>query len=79
MCVCESSETTGQVKTKFHEEPPRDRVRKSKWFSSFIVLHYFQPSVRVGMVCVERAGAFSRDFTINLSLHCRAISRTLQT
>ena len=41
-----------------------------KWSRSFVVLHYCQP---------PRGGAFSRDFTINLSPQCRAFSRALKT
>ena len=42
-----------------------------KWSRSFVVLHYCQPP--------RGAGAFSRDFTINLSPQCRAFSRALET
>ena len=42
-----------------------------KWSRSFVVLHYCQPP--------RGAGAFSRDFTINLSPQCRAFSRALKT
>ena len=41
---------------------------------SFVVLHYCQPPGGGG-----GAGAFSRDFTINLSPQCRAFSRALKT
>ena len=39
---------------------------------SFVVLHYCQPPG-------GGAGAFSRDFTINLSPQCRAFSRALKS
>ena len=42
---------------------------------SFVVLHYCQPPGGGG----GAAGAFSRDFTINLSPQCRAFSRALKT
>ena len=42
-----------------------------KWSMSFVVLHYCQPP--------RGTGAFSRDFTINLSPQCRAFSRALKT
>ena len=42
-----------------------------KWSRSFVVLHYCQPP--------GGAGAFSRDFTINLSPQCAAFSRALKT
>ena len=42
---------------------------------SFVVLHYCQP--QGGRGCA--AGAFSRDFTINLAPQCRAFSRALKT
>ena len=52
-------------------EPPWDRGRKLfKWSRSFVVLHYCQP---------PGAGAFGRDFTINLPPQCRAFSRALKT
>ena len=41
--------------------------------SSFVVLHYCQPPWGGG------GGAFSRDFTKNLSPQCRAFSRALKT
>ena len=76
MCVCVFSnifsETTGPTEAKFHVEPPWDRGRK------FIQM--------VQVICCSSllstsggAGAFSRDFTINLSPQFRAFSRALKT
>ena len=74
ICVCSNifSETTGPTEAKFHVEPPWDRGRK------FIQM--------VQAICCSSwlstsggAGAFSRDFTINLSPQCRAFSRALKT
>ena len=73
MCVSNFfSETTGPIEANFHVEPPWDRGRK------FIQM--------VQVICCSSllstsggAGAFSRDFTIHLSLQCRAFSRALKT
>ena len=74
MCVCSNSfsETTGPPEDKFNVEPPWDRERK------FIQM--------VQIICCSSllspsggAGAFSRDFTINLSPQCRELSRALKT
>ena len=78
MCVCSNifSETTGPIEAKFHVEPPWDRGRK------------FIQMVQVGVqvICCSSllstsvgVGAFSRDFTINLSPQCRAFNRALKT
>ena len=39
-----------------------------KWFRSFVLIYYCQPPM---------GGAFSRDFTTNLTPQCRAFSRAL--
>ena len=76
MCVQISSlKPPGQLKPNFmwnlhgigEESLFKWSRRESK---SFVVLHYCQP---------PGAGAFSRDFTINLSPQCRAFSRALKT
>ena len=61
------SETTGPIEAKFHAEPPSDRGIK------------FIQMVQVIIVNLWVAGAFCRDFTINVSLQCRAFSRALKT
>ena len=74
MCVCSNifSETTGPIEAKFHVEPPWDRGRKLIQMVQVICLSSLL-STSAG------AGAFSRDFTINLSPQCRAFSRALRT
>ena len=82
MCVCVCvfsnifSETTGPTEAKFHVEPPWDRGRK--------FIQMVQTGVQVicwSLLSTSRAGggAFSRDFTINLSPQCRVFSRALKT
>ena len=73
VCVCSNifSETTGPIEAKFYVEPPWDKGRKFiQMVQVIVVLHYCQP---------PGAGAFSRDFTINLTPQCRAFSRALKT
>ena len=79
MCVYSnifSAETTGPIEAKFHVEPPWNMGRK------------FIQMVQAGgpghllvfiIVNFRGSGAFSRDFTINLSPQCRAFSRALKT
>ena len=76
VCACVFSnifsKTTGPTEAKFHVEPPWDRRRKficSGPGTLFFVI----------IVNLRRAGAFSRDFTINSSPQCRAFSRALKT
>ena len=78
VCVCSNifSETTGPIEARFHVEPPWDKGRE--------FIQMVQPEVQV--ICCSSllaisvgAGAFSRDFTINLSPQCRAFSRALKT
>ena len=73
MCVCSNifSETTGPIEAKFHVEPPWDRGRKSIQMVQVICC-----SSLLSTSGGEGGGAFSRDFTINLSPQCRVFSRT---
>ena len=82
VCVCwggggpiSSLKPLGQLKPNFmlnrHEIEEESLFKWSRRGSrSFSVLHYCQ---------TPGAGAFSRDFTINLSPQCRAFSRALKT
>ena len=63
LCMC----TCVCVQAKFHVEPPWDRRGK------------FIQMVQVIIVNLQGAGAFCRDFTINVSPQCRAFSRALKT
>ena len=78
VCVCiqiSSLKPQGQLKPHFmwnlHGIGEENLFKWSRRGSrSFFVLHYCQP---------PGAGAFSRDFTINLSPQCRGFSRALKT
>ena len=77
VCVCSNifSETTGPIKAQFHVDLHGiGEYSLFKWSSRgpghllfFIIVN------------LRGAGAFSRDFTINLSPQCRAFSRALKT
>ena len=73
VCVCSNifSETTGPIEAKLYVEPPWDRGRKLIQMVQVICCSLLSTS--------RGAGAFSREFTINLSPQCRAFSRALQT
>ena len=73
VCLCSNifSKTTGPIEAKFHVEPPWNMGRK--------FIQMVQAGVQV--ICsslLSTSGAFSRDFTINLSPQCRAFSRALK-
>ena len=76
MCVQISSlKSLGQLKPNFTWNLHGIGEEKLfKWSRSFVVLHYCQPSWGGG-----GGGAFSRDFTINLSPQCRVFRRALKT
>ena len=75
LCVCSNifSETTEPVEAKFPVNPPWDRGRK------FIQMVQVICCFSLLSTTWRMAGAFSRDFTINLSPQCRAFSRALKT
>ena len=70
VCVCSNifSETTGPIEAKFPVEPTWVYSNGPGHLLFFIIVNLR-----------EGAGAFSRDFTINLSPQCRAFSRALKT
>ena len=72
--VCSNifSETTGPVEAKCHVEPPWDRGRKFIQMVQVICCSSLL-SASVGLGGAWGAGAFRRDFTINLSRQCRAL------
>ena len=82
MCVCSNifSETTGPIEAKFHTEPPSNRGRKFiqmvRWGPGHLLFFIIVNLLRGGG---GGRGAFSRDFTVNLSPQCRAFSRALKT
>ena len=60
------SETTGPAEAKFHVEGTKVYSNGPGHLLFFIIVNL-------------RAGAFSRDFTTDLSPQCRAFSRALKT
>ena len=70
------SETTGPTEAKFHVEPLWDRGRK---FIQMVQVISCSSLLSTSGGGGGGAGAFSRDFTINLSPQCRAFSRALKT
>ena len=66
------SETTGPTEAKFHVEGKKVYSNGPGHFLFFIIVN-----LRRGGG--GGAGAYSRDFTTNLSPQCRAFSRALKT
>ena len=66
------SETTGPTEAEFHVERPWDRGKKFIQMVQIICCSSLLSTCR-------GAGPFSRDFTINLFLQCRALNRALKT
>ena len=75
VCVCVYvnifSETTGPTEAKFHVQPLWDKGRKFIQMVQVICSSLLSTSVG--------QGTFSKDFTINLSPQCRALSKPLKT
>ena len=77
MCICVCvfsnifSDATGPNEAKFNVEPPWDSGKVYSNGPGHLLFFI--------IVSLRGAGAFSRDFTINLSLQCRAFSRALKT